>query len=44
MESGDQEIIWDGKDDVGHSLPSGVYLCEITIANKSQTKKMMLLR
>ena len=42
--AGRQAVIWDGTDDSGHSLPSGVYLYEFTAGNYSATGKMTLLK
>jgi hypothetical protein len=35
---------WDGKDDLGRELPSGVYFCRIEALGTDATKKMTLLK
>ena len=35
---------WDGKDNVGREVPSGMYLYQMIAGNFSETKKMMLLK
>jgi hypothetical protein len=43
--SGRQTIPWDGTDDDGHPLPSGVYVYRMVVDGYGvQTKKMLLLR
>ena len=42
--TGENKIVWDGKDDNGNSLPSGVYYYRLTIDKFTQTRKMILLR
>ncbi|MCK4255956.1 T9SS type A sorting domain-containing protein, partial [candidate division WOR-3 bacterium] len=38
-------IKWNGRDDKGRSLPSGMYFIKLKVGNKfSQTKKLLLLR
>ncbi len=37
-------IEWDGKDQNGQEMPSGVYLYRLTAGESNQTKKMILLR
>lgn len=37
-------VQWDGKDDSGQSLPSGVYLYRLAGPSLSETKKMILLK
>jgi hypothetical protein len=41
---GSQEIIWDGTDESGNSVDSGVYFCRLTACDLTLTKKMVLLR
>ncbi len=44
LQAGEHKIIWDGKDDKGRSLPSGVYCYRFTTDKSAQTRKMLLLR
>lgn len=44
MASGLYSFSWDGKDDSGKSLPSGIYLCRLKSENKLMTKKILLIR
>jgi hypothetical protein len=37
-------IIWDGKDDNGNNVSSGIYLYKITSGNFTSTKKMILMK
>ena len=42
--SGIHRISWDGRDDRGHNLPSGVYFCRLETSGKVKTVKMVLIR
>lgn len=44
QEPGFHTVLWDGKDEIGKSVSSGVYFYKLTTGNLSQTKKMLLLR
>jgi hypothetical protein len=41
---GDYEVVWDGKDDEGNDVASGIYFCKLTAGSYQKTKKMILLR
>jgi len=41
---GRYRIIWDGKDEVGNTVPSGVYLYRLKAGDFVSTKKMMMLK
>ncbi|MBN1895259.1 CotH kinase family protein [bacterium] len=41
---GDHQIQWDGRDDSGMRMPSGVYFCRMQAANHVEVRKMLLLR
>ncbi|HQJ46395.1 MAG TPA: T9SS type A sorting domain-containing protein, partial [Ignavibacteriaceae bacterium] len=43
-EAGEYQIMWNGKNDAGDVLSSGVYLYRITVGNKVKVMKMMLIR
>lgn len=44
LASGRHTAAWDGKDDNGRSLASGIYLYRMTSPEGSQTRKMLLLK
>jgi hypothetical protein len=44
MLSGEHRIIWNGKDDKGRQLPSGIYLYKLATDYEVVTRKMMLLK
>jgi len=44
LESGLHRAIWDGTDDQGLPLPSGVYFCHIIVDSKPMVRKMVLAR
>ncbi len=44
FEPGIYALRWDGTDDRGQALPSGIYLCTLRIGNQTQTRRLVLLR
>jgi hypothetical protein len=38
------EVVWDGRDDEGRPVASGVYLCELDAPGGKESKKMVLLK
>jgi len=42
--SGPQSVYWDGRDESGCAVSSGVYFCKLTTASHSETKKMALVK
>ncbi len=42
--SGDKTVAWEGRDDAGHSVASGVYLYRMEVAGMVDSKKMVLLK
>ena len=44
IEVGTYSLIWDGKDDNGEDLASGVYLYRIEADGFVQTRKLVLMR
>jgi hypothetical protein len=44
MDRGSKAIEWDGRDDSGHILPSGVYLYQMIAGNFIQAHKMVLVK
>ena len=41
---GETQVVWDGKDDGGRPLSTGVYLYKLTADGQAQTRKMVLLK
>lgn len=42
--AGEHELAWDGRNDLGQPVPSGIYLLSIRAGEFTQTRKMMLTR
>ena len=42
--AGPHELVWDGRDDHGRELPSGVYVCRLRADGRKVTDKMTLVR
>ncbi len=42
--AGEHSLVWNGKDDSGHSVASGLYLCRIACNGKQETRKMLLIK
>ncbi len=43
-EQGNYEVVWDGRNENGNEVASGVYFYKLEAENFSQTKKMVLIR
>jgi flagellar hook assembly protein FlgD len=41
---GRREVVWDGRDDGGHELSSGVYFYKLVTPQTEMTKKMLLVK
>ena len=42
--SGSHSITWDGKDDQGKTVSSGLYMYKLITSNQQISKKMLLLK
>jgi len=42
--AGSHSVVWDGRDDAGHRLTSGVYLYRLESGERMVTRKLMLLQ
>lgn len=42
--AGEYEVIWDGRDNFGNEVASGIYFCQIKVKNFAETKKLVLLK
>jgi hypothetical protein len=43
-EAGYHVVVWEGKDDAGVDVPSGVYFCKLLMGTEFRTTKMVLIR
>ncbi|MGB2696689.1 MAG: FG-GAP-like repeat-containing protein [Candidatus Zixiibacteriota bacterium] len=41
---GNHQAIWDGKDDSGKTVPSGIYFCQLKIGDLTEVRKMIFLK
>jgi flagellar hook assembly protein FlgD len=44
LEFGQHNIVWNGTDENGRRVASGVYLCKMHSENKTQSIKLMILK
>ncbi len=44
MSAGQHSVAWDGRDDTGQPVSSGVYLYCLEAGGRSETRKMLLIR
>jgi flagellar hook assembly protein FlgD len=44
LQPGRHTILWDGRDDRGRNVASGIYLCSMTADGFKENKKMTLIR
>ena len=42
--AGDHAVVWDGRDDTGAPLPSGVYFCRVRAGGETRGGRLVLLR
>jgi hypothetical protein len=42
-EAGSHEVAWDGRDERGHRLPSGIYFCRLETMRGLLTRKVTLV-
>jgi len=44
LPAGASSLVWDGRDDQGNPVSSGIYFSRLTCAGKSVSRKMVLLK
>lgn len=45
QEPGLHRVVWDGRDEYGHNMPSGVYFCNLKVGTAiNQTRRMVLVK
>ena len=44
LTAGEHSVVWDGKDERGNAVSSGIYLYRLETGNYSSTKKMLLMK
>ena len=43
-EPGSQTVYWDGRDQLGRSVASGIYIARVTVAAEAVSRKMVRLK
>ncbi len=44
QKTGEQSVVWDGSDDSGRPVPSGLYISRVKTRESTSTRKMLLVR
>jgi hypothetical protein len=44
MESGRHSAVWDGRDEQGQALPSGIYFARFEAGRLAESRKLVLLK
>ena len=44
LAAGRHSVVWDGRDEAGRSLPSGIYLYRLSSGEGRITRKMLLVK
>ena len=44
LQPGQHTVVWDGTNQSGEGVATGIYLYRLQVDNESQTKKMLLLK
>jgi hypothetical protein len=44
LSAGQHSVVWDGKDEIGKSVSSGIYFCKLKCGEVIQTKRMLMLK
>lgn len=44
LQAGEHQVRWDGRDDRGQLLPSGVYLYQLQVGDARETRRMILMK
>ncbi|MGB8657062.1 MAG: T9SS type A sorting domain-containing protein [Candidatus Zixiibacteriota bacterium] len=44
LSSGHKSVLWDGKNDEGKEIASGIYFCRLRVGDSSEIKKLVLLK
>ncbi len=42
--AGEHAVLWDGRDDDGLPVASGIYFCKLHSAGRSEVKRIMMLK
>jgi flagellar hook assembly protein FlgD len=43
-QAGTHEVVWNGRDRLGNSMPSGVYMYQMKAGDRIQARKMLLIK
>jgi flagellar hook assembly protein FlgD len=44
FETGQHSVVWDGTDDLGRSMSSGIYFYRITVGEDTAVRRMLLMK